>query len=69
MQTTIRDSDPSILGADTHAGFVRVHSEGKLVRPEDSGYVIAALALKATKDLSGQFVGWNEEECKPYRRP
>ncbi|KAF4575019.1 hypothetical protein EYR36_006375 [Pleurotus pulmonarius] len=56
MQTTIRDSDPAILGPDAHAGFVRVHSEGKLVRPEDSGYVIAALALKATKDLSGQFV-------------
>jgi len=46
----------------------RAHADGTLVRPEDSGYVIAALAVRASKDLSGKFVSWDGEECKAFRR-
>ena len=51
-----------------HDRFVHVHAEGKLVRPEDCGHVIAALALGAPKGLSGQFVSWDSEACKPFRK-
>ena len=48
------------------AKFVKEHEEGTLVRPSESGHVIAALALKATKELSGKFVSWDSEECSEF---
>ena len=50
-----------------HQVFVKAHSEGKLVKPEDAGHVIAALALQADKGFSGQFVSWDSEECSRFR--
>lgn len=47
--------------------FTQAYKDGKLVKPEDAGHVIAALALQAPKELSGQFVSWNSEECSPFR--
>jgi len=48
--------------------FIDAHANGKLVKPEDCGYVAASLSLKADKTLSGNFVSWDSDECKPYRR-
>lgn len=53
--------------ADYH-GFVKAHADGKLVRPEDAGHVIAALSVRAQKSLSGQFVSWDSADCEDYRR-
>jgi len=50
------------------AKFIKLHETKTLVRPEDSGHVIAALAINATQDLSGKFVSWDEEALAPYRR-
>ena len=47
--------------------FLNLHSTGKLLRPEEPGHVIAALALKAPLSLSGQFVSWNDDECEEFR--
>ncbi|KAF5363292.1 hypothetical protein D9756_000447 [Leucocoprinus leucothites] len=68
MQETLRQIGAATMSKMDHEKFVRVHADGKLVKPEDCGHVIAALALEAPKELSGTFVSWDSEECKPFRR-
>ncbi|KAL5508302.1 hypothetical protein ACEPAH_5921 [Sanghuangporus vaninii] len=68
MQELIRTSGPSKMSDEDVRKFIRAHEEGKLVKPEDSGHVIASLSLKASKCLSGRFISWDGEECKEFRR-
>ena len=68
MQAVLRKNEGSVMQDKDHQIFVKAHAEGSLVKPEDSGHVIAALALRAPKELSGGFVSWDSEECKPFRR-
>jgi hypothetical protein len=68
MQEAIRQAGTTVMPKALHEIFVRTHAEGKLVKPEDCGHVIAALALRATPQLSGTFVTWDSEECLPYRQ-
>ncbi|CAA7259832.1 unnamed protein product [Cyclocybe aegerita] len=68
MQHTLRLVGASSMDENDYKKFVQVHAGGKLVKPEDCGHVIAALSLEAPKTLSGQFVSWDSEECKPFRQ-
>lgn len=68
MQSTLRAFGGAHMNEQDHKKFIDVYQEGKLVKPEDCGHVIAALALKAPKALSGQFVSWDDESCKPFRK-
>lgn len=68
MQEMLRSDGASQMKEQDYARFVDAHKNGKLVKPEDSGHVIAALAVKADKSLSGQFVSWDSEQCADYRR-
>ena len=68
MQAVLRSDGAASMKESTHQEFVQTHLDGKLLKPEDPGHVIASLALNATKDLSGQFVSWDAEPCKPYRK-
>lgn len=56
------------MSPEDYAKFIKVHAEGKLVKPEDCGYVIASLAIKAPKELSGAFVSWDSDECAAFRK-
>lgn len=68
MQDTIRSiGAPHMTQAD-HSIFIKAHEDGKLVKPADVGYAIAALSLRASKSLSGEFVSWDSELCLDYRR-
>ena len=67
MQFFIRSDRGSAIPDKERQRFISAHKEGKLVRPEIIGHVVAALVLRATKELSGQFISWDSEECKPYR--
>jgi hypothetical protein len=67
MQARVREATEYMTKADQER-FHKAYAEGKLVKPQDSGYVIAALALKAPKSLSGQFVNWDDDECAEFRR-
>lgn len=67
MQAQLRATGNFHMDDMQHKFFVQTHTEGKLVKPEDCGHVIAALSLNSTKSLSGQFLSWDSEECKPYR--
>lgn len=62
MQSALRASD-AMTAADLKI-FVSAHEEGKLVNPEESGRVMAALSLRAPKSLHGLFVNWDSEECR-----
>ncbi|CAG7848279.1 SubName: Full=Related to steroid dehydrogenase {ECO:0000313/EMBL:CCA67038.1} [Serendipita indica DSM 11827] len=66
MQGQVRRS--SGMTPDDVQTFRDMHSEGKLVQPSDTGYVISSLALAANKELSGQYLNWDGEECQPYKR-
>ncbi|RPD67201.1 short-chain dehydrogenase [Lentinus tigrinus ALCF2SS1-7] len=68
MQAVIREQGPSTMPAATLKIFTEAFEQNKLVAPEDAGHVAAALALTAPRSLSGQFVSWDAEECKPFRR-
>ncbi|KXN89652.1 hypothetical protein AN958_05519, partial [Leucoagaricus sp. SymC.cos] len=68
MQESLRQIGAAHMSKADYEKFMRVHADGKLVKPEDCGHVIAALALDAPKELSGSFVNWDSEECKAFRR-
>ena len=54
MQKDIRETHLAKMDAEDRKRFLGLHEEGKLVRPEQPGNVIARLALSASKELSGQ---------------
>ncbi|KAF9057634.1 hypothetical protein BJ165DRAFT_1520998 [Panaeolus papilionaceus] len=68
MQATLRAIGSQHMNPDQHSMFVKTFNDGKLVKPEDCGHVIAALSLGAPKSLSGHFVSWDSDECKEFRR-
>ncbi|KAG9006044.1 hypothetical protein FRB94_001025 [Tulasnella sp. JGI-2019a] len=68
MQATIRAIGGAHMSSKDIAKFTGLHETGTLVKPEDSGHVVAALAVNAGKDLSGKFVSWDEEAMAPFRR-
>lgn len=68
MQATIRSLGALTMKEADHKSFIKAHTDGKLVKPEDAGYVIAELATRAPKSLSGQFVSWDSADCADFRR-
>ncbi|KIY74058.1 short-chain dehydrogenase, partial [Cylindrobasidium torrendii FP15055 ss-10] len=66
MQATIRQDGSQAMGSG-HDTFVKLHADGKLLKPDAPGEVIARLALHAPASLSGKFVSWDGEECKAFR--
>lgn len=55
MQREIRERHAHAMG-DHHEKFVKLKENGKLLKPEQPGHVIARLALEGGKPLSGQFL-------------
>ena len=68
MQNKLRLIGLQSMSPEDLDKFIKVHADGKLVKPEDCGYVIASLAVNAPKEMSGAFVSWDSEECAPYRK-
>ncbi|KAH8154308.1 uncharacterized protein LAJ45_02076 [Morchella importuna] len=66
MQQEIREKHAAAMGG-THDKFMKLKATGKLLRPDQPGNVIAKLALKAPKDLSGQFLNWNAEQLADFQ--
>jgi hypothetical protein len=69
MQRTIRDIGGVHMTPDVHQSFIREKAEGMLAKPEDPGHVIATLALNGPQSLSGEFISWEDERCREFRRP
>ncbi|KAJ3071340.1 hypothetical protein HDU98_005471 [Podochytrium sp. JEL0797] len=68
MQVQIRrEENVKEMGVDTHTKFTGLHERGELLGPEVPGGILAGLAVKAGKELSGQFLSWNDELLKEFR--
>ena len=67
MQRAIREEHNKTMNASDQEKFHSLHNEGKLVRPEQPGGVIANLSLMAERGLSGKFLSWDDASLKEYR--
>ncbi|KAH9844269.1 uncharacterized protein C8Q71DRAFT_731961 [Rhodofomes roseus] len=68
MQIQIRELGATAMTEKVHKYFMGLQTDSKLIKPEVSGYVMAALALEAPKSMSGQFVSYDSEDCAPFRK-
>ncbi|GAA5910477.1 hypothetical protein JCM5296_007189 [Sporobolomyces johnsonii] len=66
MQEKIRSIGGEHMTEADHARFTGLHERGELLPPQAPGAVLAGLALKAPKELSGGFVNWNDEKMGEY---
>ncbi|KDN37988.1 NAD(P)-binding protein [Tilletiaria anomala UBC 951] len=73
MQANLRANSAQHVDSDVHQRFIKLHEEGQLLKPEQPGHVLAALALLGTREspadgkqaglgAQGAFVNWNAEE-------
>ncbi len=67
MQRAIREEHVQSMSAHDQEKFQGLYKEGKLVRPEQPAGVLANLALRGDKELSGKFLSWDDEVLKAYR--
>ncbi|KAL4801784.1 hypothetical protein BDV18DRAFT_69884 [Aspergillus unguis] len=67
MQRELREDHSTTLEPQVHSKFMGVHKEGKLLKPEQPGHVMAKLVLDAPKDLSGKFLSWNDQQLEAYQ--
>ncbi|GMF76260.1 unnamed protein product [Aspergillus oryzae] len=56
MQRELREDHATTLEPQVHSKFTTVHKEGKLLKPEQPGHVMAKLVLDGPKELSGKFL-------------
>ncbi|XMA19095.1 hypothetical protein WAI453_011886 [Rhynchosporium graminicola] len=66
MQIEVRSHD-TVMDSKDAAKFKSLHEEGKLLKPEQPGNVMARLAIGAEKHLSGKFLSWNDSELEVYQ--
>jgi len=69
MQSEIREHGGVHMAPNVHQSFIQEKKDGLLLKPEDPGHVIAVLALNGPQSLSGEFVNWDDERCREFRRP
>ncbi len=64
MQRVIREQGATGMAPDVYKRFVRKYEDGQLLPPEKPGAALAALALYAPPEWSGEFVAWDEERVQ-----
>ncbi|KAE8351942.1 hypothetical protein BDV28DRAFT_136045 [Aspergillus coremiiformis] len=67
MQRELREDHATTLEPQMHSKFTTVHKEGKLLKPEQPGHVMAKLVLGAPKELSGKFLTWNDKALGAFQ--
>ncbi len=78
MQTLLRGKGKDAMKEEEMERFMTLHKEGKLLRPEQPAFTIAALATKGSRDEPrgkdgkglggvGAFVTWNEDVLEGYK--
>ena len=67
MQKAIREVHSSNMDESDMKKFVGAYEEGKLVKPEQCGHVIARLVLEAPAGLSGKMLSWNDAALEAYQ--
>lgn len=67
MQRELREDHITNLEPDVYGKFSTVYKEGKLLKPEQPGHVIAKLVLDAPHALSGRFLSWNDKDLEAFQ--
>ncbi|KAG7291607.1 hypothetical protein NEMBOFW57_001626 [Staphylotrichum longicolle] len=67
MQKELRERGTEMAKKD-YETFKSDFEEGRLVKPQQSGGVIAMLAVEARPELSGKYFKWDASELAEYRR-
>ena len=67
MQKELREKGTEMAKKD-YETFTSDFEEGRLVKPQQSGGVIAILAVEAKPELSGKYFKWDASEIAEYRR-
>ncbi|KAF9954954.1 hypothetical protein BGZ72_004148 [Mortierella alpina] len=68
MQAVIREKGKHGMVPEQHARFVELKTSNTLLHPDQPGHVIASLAVKAPKSISGQFFSWDDESLQAHRK-
>ncbi|KAI7869112.1 hypothetical protein BDF14DRAFT_1784966 [Spinellus fusiger] len=66
MQGCLREMGKYTMGEDYHK-FATLYEQGKLLNPGVPAYVIVALAVKASHELSGRYYSWDDEKLSEYQ--
>ncbi|KAH6665137.1 hypothetical protein B0J14DRAFT_569248 [Halenospora varia] len=66
MQTKVR-SHAEVMDEKDVEKFKGLHEQGKLLRPDQPGNVIARLAVVAGRELSGKLWNWNDKELTNFQ--
>ncbi len=64
MQAQIRSDGDKGMSTSDHQRFLDYHEQGELQPPEMPGRALAALALRAPHEWSGEFLAWDEERVQ-----
>lgn len=67
MQELIRGEASRNMDEEDRLRFVGAYESGKLLSPDKPGHVMAKLATEASKELSGQFITWNDPKLAKYQ--
>ncbi|RAK93763.1 short-chain dehydrogenase [Aspergillus costaricaensis CBS 115574] len=67
MQRELREDHATTLEPQMHAKFTTVHKDGKLLKPEQPGHVMAKLVLDAPNELTGKFFTWNDKALEAFQ--
>ncbi|KAJ9609990.1 hypothetical protein H2200_006320 [Cladophialophora chaetospira] len=66
MQKNIRETFLKNMDENDKKKFLGAKEDGKLLPPHKPGNVIAKLAVRADKKLSGSFLSWDDPQLKDY---
>ncbi len=61
MQAAIRTRGAGAMERESYDRFVTLHEANDLLPPDKPGRAIAALALRASHDMSGGIYRWDDE--------
>ncbi|KND87766.1 putative oxidoreductase [Tolypocladium ophioglossoides CBS 100239] len=67
MQAVLRASGKDTMNKAQYDTFVEAFEQGKLLKPEQPGHVVAKFVAGPQKDLSGQCLNWNSSELAAYQ--
>ncbi|KAI8936863.1 hypothetical protein NX059_006099 [Plenodomus lindquistii] len=67
MQREIREVHHERMSETDRKKFSSLKQDGGLLRPEQPGHVLAKLAVRGGKELSGKFLSWNDEALEAFQ--
>ncbi|KAJ1727216.1 hypothetical protein LPJ61_004692 [Coemansia biformis] len=67
MQKFIREKGKDTMRPNEYERFAKLHEDGKLLDPSIPAYIIARVALEASRDMSGKTYSWDDTQLARFR--